>query len=393
MEPLHIHAITLVSALGRGMAATAAALRAEKSALVPCSFDGLTLDTHIGIVPGLEQAPVIDRLHRLDGRNNRLAQMALQTDGFESRVQQAIGRYGAGRIATVIGTTSSGIQETEHAYAQRQSATDGLAPSFSFEHSQSHFSVTAFVRDYLGLRGPAHTVSTACSSSNKVFADGRQLLAAGACDAVVVGGVDSLCWMSLCGFNSLQLLSRGPCRPNDAGRDGLSIGEAAGFALLEREPAAAGRVKLLGCGESCDAHHMSAPHPEGLGAIAAMSGALNGAGLEPADIDYINLHGTGTPANDRAEDLAVAKLFGAGKLCSSTKGGTGHTLGAAGMTEVAISYLSLSEQFVPANLNLAQPDPEFRMRLVMQTQPARIDRVLTNSFGFGGSNCALVLGR
>jgi 3-oxoacyl-[acyl-carrier-protein] synthase-1 len=393
MEPLHIQAITLVSALGRGMAATAAALRAEKSALVPCTFDGLKLDTHIGIVQGLEQAPLPDRLHAHDCRNNRLAQMALQTDDFEARVQDAIGRYGAGRIATIIGTTSSGIQEAEHAYAQRQSQAEGLDPSFSFEYSQSHFSVTAFVREYLGLRGPAYTVSTACSSSNKVFADARQLIAAGACDAVVVGGVDSLCWMSLCGFNSLQLLSRGPCRPNDATRDGLSIGEAAGFALLKREPAAGGGVKLLGCGESCDAHHMSAPHPEGLGAIAAMRGALDRAGLEPADIDYINLHGTGTPANDRAEDVAVGKLFGPGKLCSSTKGGTGHTLGAAGMTEVAISVLCLSEQFVPANLNLTQTDPEFRMQLVAHTRPAKLSAVLTNSFGFGGSNCALVLGR
>src|SRR5262245_26182396 len=393
MKPLHIQAITLVSALGRGMAATAAALRAETSALVPCAFDGLTLETYIGIVPGLERAPVLDRLRLHDCRNNRLAQMALQTDGFEARVQDAIGRHGAGRIATVVGTTSSGIQEAEHAYAKRPSATAALDPAFSFEYSQSHFSVTAFVREYLGLRGPAYTVSTACSSSNKVFADARQLIDAGACDAAVVGGVDSLCWMSLCGFNSLQLLSRGPCRPNDANRDGLSVGEAAGFALLVREPAAAAGVKLLGCGESCDAHHMSAPHPEGLGAISAMRGALDRSGLKPSDIDYINLHGTGTPANDRAEDVAVGKLFGPGKLCSSTKGGTGHTLGAAGMTEVAISVLCLSEQFVPANFNLVQPDPEFRMQLVVQTRPAKLNRVLTNSFGFGGSNGALVLGR
>ncbi|HEY7688957.1 MAG TPA: beta-ketoacyl synthase N-terminal-like domain-containing protein, partial [Dongiaceae bacterium] len=273
MDPLHITAITLVSGVGRGMAATAAALRAEKSSLAPCVFDGLTMDAYIGIVPGLEQSPVPDRLRRLDCRNNRLAQTALQTDGFEASIKEAIARYGAGRIATIIGTTSSGIQEAEHAYAQRQAESEPLRPSFAFENSQSYFSVTAFVREYLGLRGPAYTVSTACSSSNKVFADARQLIDAGACDAALVGGVDSLCWMSLCGFNSLQLLSRGPCRPNDADRDGLSIGEAAGFALLEREPGG-GIVRLLGCAESCDAHHMSAPHPEGLGAISAMRGAL-----------------------------------------------------------------------------------------------------------------------
>src|SRR5262245_50894261 len=362
MKPLHIQAITLVSALGRGMAATAAALRAETSALVPCAFDGLTLETHIGIVPGLERAPVPDRLRTHDCRNNRLAQMALQTDGFEARVQDAIGRHGAGRIATVVGTTSSGIQEAEHAYAKRPSATAALDPAFSFEYSQSHFSVTAFVREYLGLRGPAYTVSTACSSSNKVFADARQLIDAGACDAAVVGGVDSLCWMSLCGFNSLQLLARGPCRPNSADRDGLSIGEAAGFALLERASDNGTVARLLGCGESCDAHHMSAPHPEGLGAVTAMRRALTGAGLQPGDIDYVNLHGTGTPANDRAEDMAVTKVFGPAQLASSTKGWTGHTLGAAGMTEVAISVLCLQQQFLPANLNLTEPDPEFQMQ-------------------------------
>jgi 3-oxoacyl-[acyl-carrier-protein] synthase-1 len=391
--PLNITAITLVSAIGLGMAATADALRTQKSGLAPCDFDGVTLDTYIGRVPGLEQAPVLPHLRRHDCRNNRLAQLALQTDDFAGQVKRAIGRHGAGRIATIIGTTSSGIQEAEHAYAQRQSETDGLRQSFEFEYSQSHFSVTAFVRDYLGLRGPAYTVSTACSSSNKVFADARQLISVGACDAAVVGGVDSLCWMSLCGFNSLQLLARGPCRPNSADREGLSIGEAAGFALLERAATDSAAAKLLGCGESCDAHHMSAPHPEGLGAVTAMRRALAGAGLEPAAIDYVNLHGTGTPANDRAEDLAVTKVFGPAQLASSTKGWTGHTLGAAGMTEVAISVLCLQQQFLPANLNLTQPDPEFQMRLVRRTEAANVNAVLTNSFGFGGSNCALVLGR
>ncbi len=393
IAPLKIAAITLVSAIGCGMDATAEALREQRSGLSPCNFDGLVLDSYMGMVPGLDQAPVPPQLKRHDCRNNRLAQKALQTDDFEGQVKRAIGRYGAGRIATIIGTTSSGIQEAEHAYAQRKSDAEGLRPSFEFEYSQSHFSVTAFVRDYLGLRGPAYTVSTACSSSNKVFADARQLISVGACDAAVVGGVDSLCWMSLCGFNSLQLLARGPCRPNSADRDGLSIGEAAGFALLERATDDSAAVKLLGCGESCDAHHMSAPHPEGLGAVTAMRRALAGAGLEPADIDYVNLHGTGTPANDRAEDMAVTKVFGPAQLASSTKGWTGHTLGAAGMTEVAISVLCLQQQFLPANLNLTQPDPEFQMRIVRETQPAEVGAVLTNSFGFGGSNCALVLGR
>lgn len=395
MEPLGITAVTLVSAIGRGLSATTTSLQEGKSGLVPCNFDGLALNTYIGMVAGIEDAPVISNLRPYDCRNSRLAQVALRTDGFEASVQEAIKRFGAGRIGTIIGTTSSGIQEAEHAYATRRADSDALPMSFSFEHSQSHYSVTHFVRCYLGLSGPAFTVSTACSSSAKAFVDAQQLIASGICDAVVVGGVDSLCWMSLCGFHSLQLLSSRPCRPNDANRDGLSIGEAAGFALLERIAAGGPRplVKLLGYGESCDAHHMSAPHPEGLGAALAMSQALSGASIDPSQVDYINLHGTGSPANDRIEDLAIHSIFGPGRLCSSTKGSTGHTLGAAGMTELAIATLALLHQFIPGNLNLETADPELRQEIVRETRPASLRYVLTNSFGFGGSNCSLILGK
>jgi 3-oxoacyl-[acyl-carrier-protein] synthase-1 len=386
--------MTLVSPLGRGLAATADALREERSGLAPCRFEGLILNTHIGLVAGVEDAPVVPQLNDYDGRNNRLAQLALQADAFEDRVRDAAKRHGGHRIAIVIGTASSGIQEAEHAYAGRRSEREPLQ-SFRFEYSQSHFSVARFVQSYLGLSGPVFSVSTACSSSSKAFSDAQQMIAIGLCDAAVVGGVDSMCWMSLCGFHSLQLLSTRPCRPNDADRDGISIGEAAGFALLERDPdrSAESSIALLGCGESCDAYHMSAPHPEGLGAVLAMRCALERARIEPADVDYINLHGTGSPANDRAEDLAVAAVFGPGKLCSSTKGLTGHTLGAAGMTEVAISALCLMNGFVPANLNLETPDPEFQMSLVRRSRSAEVRCVLTNSFGFGGSNSSLVLAK
>lgn len=395
MEPLGITAITLVSAIGRGLAATTASLQEARSGLVPCQFDGLSLNTYIGEVTGLEESPVIPALQPYDCRNSRLAQMALRTDGFEAAVQEAVERFGAGRIGTIVGTTSSGIQEAEHAYAGRPDDSDALPTSFHFEHSQSHYSVTHFVRCYLGLRGPAFTVSTACSSSAKVFADAQQLIAADLCDAVVVGGVDSLCWMSLCGFHSLQLLSSRPCRPNDANRDGLSIGEAAGFALLERAsaPGPSPLISFRGYGESCDAHHMSAPHPEGLGASLAMSQALSEASIDPGQVDYINLHGTGSPANDRIEDLAIQKVFGPARPCSSTKGWTGHTLGAAGITEVVMSALALLHQFIPGNLNLETPDPELRQEIVRQTRPAPLRVVLTNSFGFGGSNCSLILGK
>jgi 3-oxoacyl-[acyl-carrier-protein] synthase I len=291
-----------------------------------------------------------------------------------------------------VGTTSSGIQEAEHAFAARAADTEPLRQSFQFERSQSHYSITDFVRRYFGLEGPAFTVSTACSSSSKVFADAQQLIAAGLCDAALAGGVDSLCWMPLCGFHSLQLLSTRPCRPLDASRDGISIGEAAGFAIVERlREAGPPLVKLVGCGESCDAHHMSAPHPEGLGAALAMRSALTQAGLDPGEIDYINMHGTGSAANDRAEDIAVCSVFGTGKLCSSTKGWTGHTLGAAGITEVAISALALMRGFVPGNINLDAPDPSIRSEIVAQSRSHRLRHVLTNSFGFGGSNSSLIL--
>src|SRR5262245_57772127 len=255
VQPLPITAMTLVSPLGRGLAATADALQEERSGLEPCRFDGLTLNTHVGRVVGVEDAPVIAWLNDYDGRNTRLAQLALQTDDFEDRVRDAAKRHGTHRVAVVIGTASSGIQEAEHAYAGRRSEHDPLQ-SFRFEYSQSHFSVARFVQSYLGLSGPVFSVSTACSSSSKAFSDAQQLINIGLCDAAVVGGVDSLCWMSLCGFHSLQLLSTRPCRPNDAGRDGISIGEAAGFALLERDPerSVETSITLLGCGESCDAY-------------------------------------------------------------------------------------------------------------------------------------------
>jgi len=214
-------------------------------------------------------------------------------------------------------------------------------------------------------------------------------MAAGRCDAAVVGGVDSLCLTTLYGFNSLQLVSAEPCRPADIRRNGLSIGEAAAFALLEP---GAGELMLLGYGESSDAHHMSAPDPEGRGAIAAMRAALARAGLEPRQIDYINLHGTATSANDLAEDRAVRSVFGREVPQSSTKGWTGHTLGAAGIVEAALSLICIQEGILPRSLNTREKDPAIAGNVLLETRRARVERVLSNSFGFGGSNCSLVFG-
>ena len=228
-----------------------------------------------------------------------------------------------------------------------------------------------------------------------MFGSARRMLAAGLIDAAVVGGVDSLCLTTLYGFHALQLTSRGPCKPFDAARDGISISEAAAFALLERAPDSldGDAVQLLGVGESSDAYHMSSPQPEGLGARAAMIAALNAARLGPDEIDYINLHGTGTPSNDSAESRAVAAVFGATTAGSSTKGATGHALGAAGALEAVICSIALQNGFAPAGINTRNVDPALGIRYLVENRPGRIRRVLSNSFGFGGTNCSLVLGR
>jgi 3-oxoacyl-[acyl-carrier-protein] synthase-1 len=238
-------------------------------------------------------------------------------------------------------------------------------------------------------------VSTACSSSAKVFAAAARMLATGLIDAALVGGVDSLCLTTLYGFNSLELLSPEPCRPFAAERKGLSIGEAAAFILLQRPADSLNGedVLLLGTGESSDAHHMSSPHPEGLGARMAMAAALQSAALQAADIDYINLHGTATPSNDAAEGKAVAALFGDRTPCSSTKGATGHTLGAAGGLEAVISALSLRDGFLPGGVNTRQVDPGIPIQYLTANRESAPRRVLSNSFGFGGTNCSLLFGR
>jgi 3-oxoacyl-[acyl-carrier-protein] synthase I len=221
------------------------------------------------------------------------------------------------------------------------------------------------------------------------------MIAARLIDAAVVGGVDSLCLTTLYGFHSLQLCSPRPCRPFDIERDGLSIGEAGAFALLEPAGAATSSadVLLLGVGESNDAHHMSAPHPEGQGARRAMQDALASAALDPEAIDYINLHGTGTPSNDRSESQAVTSVFGAAIPCSSTKGATGHTLGAAGALEAVISALALRHDLMPGGANTLRVDPTLTAHYLKRNRTAPLLRVLSNSFGFGGTNCSLIFGR
>ncbi|KNZ32777.1 MAG: 3-oxoacyl-ACP synthase, partial [Methylibium sp. NZG] len=343
MKPLAVTHSTLSTALGVGQAPTLQALQADRSGLAPTRFLDVELPTWLGVVPGVDDVRMPVGLDAFDCRNNRLAWLGLQADGFADAVHTASRRWGAHRVAVLLGTSTSGLLQTELAYRRR--ATDGALPAdFLYGPTQNTYSVGAFVAQALGLRGPSWVVSTACSSSAKVFGTAARLIKAGVVDAALVGGVDSLCLTTLYGFNALELLSPDICRPWDAQRCGLSIGEAAAFALLQRdggrEPAHA-QGWLLGVGESNDGHHMSTPHPEGLGAIAAMQAALHDAGLAATDIDYINLHGTATPSNDASEDRAVGAVFGHRVPCSTTKGATGHTLGAAGGVEAAIALLAL----------------------------------------------------
>jgi 3-oxoacyl-[acyl-carrier-protein] synthase-1 len=393
--PLPVTAHTVVSALGHGLAPTLQALREGRTGLRQRDFETAALGTWLGLVDGIETLawPADDDLAAFDCRNNRLAELGLRADGFAQRALQARERWGAGRVGVFLGTSTSGILQTEIAYRHRDPATGALPPDLHYAQTHNTYSVARYVRQRLRLRGPAAVVSTACSSSAKVYGQAARLIALGVIDAAVVGGVDSLCLTTLYGFSALELVSPDICRPWDAARRGLSLGEAAAFALLEREDASASAVAWLrGCGESSDGHHMSSPHPEGVGAALAMRQALAQAGLRAADVGYINLHGTGTPGNDAAEDRAVQAVFGPATPCSSTKGHTGHTLGAAGGVEASVALLALRHGLLPAGLNSAQPDPALRSNYLRATQQAALAHVASNSFGFGGSNCCLVFG-
>ena len=273
MRPLFLTASTITSALGRGKPDHVTALREQRSGLAACNFPGTeSLQTFVGEASGIDDVQLPDELANYDCRNNRLTEIGLQQDGFETAVVDAVNRYGAERVAVFTGTSTSGIGETEKAFVEYLG--NGSFPAYDYAATHNNYALTDYLRQRLGLRGPAHTISTACSSSSKVFASAWRSMAAGFCDAAVVGGVDSLCQTTLYGFKSLELVSRRPCKPFDVNRDGISIGEAAGFVLLEWQPRTDSDVELLGYGESSDAHHISAPHPEGAGARAAMEQAL-----------------------------------------------------------------------------------------------------------------------
>jgi 3-oxoacyl-[acyl-carrier-protein] synthase-1 len=395
MKPLLLESFTATSCIGQGVAPTLESLRARRSGLARCEFETVDIDTHIGEVPGVDAVRLPAVLSRFDCRNNRLAELALRQDGFAEAVGRAASRCGRRRIGVFLGTSTAGILQTELAYRNRDAATGALPASFEYSTTHNSFSVADYLRRRLGLEGPAMVVSCACASSAKVFGSARRMIEAGIIDAAVVGGVDSLCLTTLYGFHSLQLSSALPCRPFDVARDGISIGEAAAFALLAppHDRLNGDDVLLLGVGESSDAYHMSAPHPEGHGARRAMQAALRAAGLDAEAIDYINLHGTGTPSNDRSESQAVTSVFGAATPGSSTKGATGHTLGAAGALEAVISAITLRSGFMPGGVHTTHVDPMLTAHYLKENRASPASYVLSNSFGFGGTNCSLIFGR
>jgi 3-oxoacyl-[acyl-carrier-protein] synthase-1 len=389
--PLAVTAYTATSALGLGLGAHLDALGQQRSGLRANDFGDDPLACWIGRVPGIESTPLPDEYAQWDCRNNRLAWLGLHQDHFMAAVDAARHRYGASRIALLLGTSTASIGATEEGY--RRLENDSRLPDDLHRRAiHTPHSLTAFVAAALAIGGPCLTISTACSSSAKVFAGAERLIRLRIVDAAVVGGVDSLCGSVLYGFNALELVSPEPCRPFDAERRGISIGEGAGFALLERiGPDTKAASRLLGCGESSDAHHMSTPDPEGLGAELALRDALDRAAIDVTQVDYINLHGTASQKNDAMEAALVARRFPLSTRVSSTKALTGHTLGAAGIIEAVITLLALREDFVPGNAGATTPDTACSAHFAWRNEARPVRIALSHSFGFGGSNACLAL--
>ncbi|MEP7297368.1 MAG: beta-ketoacyl-ACP synthase [Burkholderiales bacterium] len=389
IAPVAVTAWTVTSALGSGKAAMLDAVRHGRSGLRPNDFTHRPLPTWIGRVAGLEDEPLPASLAPWECRNHRLAWKGLNADGFLDAVSAARARHGAARVAVVLGTSTSSIGETEAAY--RMLDAEGQFP-LAMRNPRVHtpHSLTAFVQQALALDGPGLTVSTACSSSAKVFAAAERLLRLDLVDAAVVGGVDTLCGSVLFGFNALQLVSSEPCRPFDARRNGINLGEAAGFALLKR---GAGPLMLTGHGEASDAHHMSAPDPNGAGAERALDDALARAGVDVDRVDHISLHGTASAKNDEVEATLVARRFGAHVHASSNKGFTGHTLGAAGIVNAGFSLLALETGWMAGTAGTTQLDPICGPQIRLAAAQTDVRCVASHSFGFGGTNCVLVFER
>ncbi|MGN8274177.1 beta-ketoacyl-[acyl-carrier-protein] synthase family protein [Pseudomonas sp. SMN5] len=392
----YLNALGLICALGRDKRSVARNLFAGDGSGLRLE-EGWVADRALPVasVSG-ELAPIPQALAMQRSRNNQLLlEAGLQ---IRAEIDHAIQAYGRTRIGIVLGTSTSGIDEASHGiahYLREQHFPEG------YDYQQQELSAPAnFLSDWLGLSGPSYVISTACTSSARALMSARRLLDLGLCDAVLCGGVDSLCKLTLNGFCALEAVSNERCNPFSVNRSGINIGEAAVLFLMSKTPGAGAPIALLGDGASSDAHHISAPEPTGRGARQAMEKALRCAGLEPGQIDYLNLHGTATQHNDAMESLAVAELFPAGVPCSSTKPLTGHTLGAAGALEAAFCWLALSTenaaQALPPHIWDGQADPTLPAldwtSAATRLKPNLPRRLMSNSFAFGGNNVSLIIG-
>ena len=366
------------------------AIKNQKSGLRKNDFPYSDLDTWIGKVSAIDDI----ELGEWQSRNNAMAAYGLQQGTILEQLNQLKERFGSSRIGVVMGSSTSSIDRTETAY-RHLDENGKLSKEYQQATVHNPHGPGLFVAHQTGITGPTITINTACSSSAKVFATGQRWLNSGSVDAVLVGGVDTLCYSVLHGFDSLQLLSKNPCKPFDNDRDGINLGEASGYAILMRanDCESDTGIELSGYGESSDAHHMSHPHPDGLGAQQAIESALNMAQLSTKDIDYINLHGTSSQANDSIEGKLIGSMFPSTTQCSSTKAWMAHTLGAAGITEALIAIDAARTDLIPGSLNLSNLDHELDFSIQAENITRSMTNVMSNSFGFGGNNCCLVFSK
>lgn len=381
-------AVGMVNALGNNLEDIAANLQAGVAPGMGPDTEGWLQqgECWVGRVTG-ELPEIPEEMARYNSRNNRLLLAALAQ--IRPQVDEAIAKYGDSRVAVILGTSTSGLDEGD----RMVSGSHGGNPPDSYRYGQQELGdPSRFLSDYLQLFGPALTISTACSSSARAIITGKRLIESGMVDAAIVGGADTLSRMPINGFSSLESLSNERCKPFSAERNGISIGEAGVLILLTQEP---GKVQLLGVGESTDAWHMSAPHPEGVGAIRAIEMALREAKLGADEIGYINMHGTATRLNDEIEAKVVNQLFGEHIPCSSTKHLTGHTLGAAGACEAALCYLLLAGDLPLPAQDFSDTHQDLTLAgCGLLTAPQAFSKpiMLSNSFAFGGNNASLILG-
>ncbi|MFV8463113.1 beta-ketoacyl-[acyl-carrier-protein] synthase family protein [Vibrio campbellii] len=394
--PIYIQDCGFHSALGSSITDIHGCLKGEREPNMVEVSDMLNDGKHtvVGKITGaLPEVP--STLVKYATRNNQLALSALNQ--IKDSIELAKAQFGADRIAVVIGTSTSGISDGEAAFKQK--LTNGEFPEDYHYSKQELGDTSEFVSQYCALTGPNYVISTACSSSGRVFLTAQRLLDSGMADAVLVGGVDTLCKLTLNGFHGLEALSTKHCKPFSESRDGINIGEAAAFMLLSKtkfkrvhSTQNTPQIALLGCGDSSDAHHISAPHPEGNGAEQAMKKALYSAHLTAGDIGYINAHGTATPLNDSMESKAIHRIFANKVPVSSTKPLTGHTLGAASAIEAAIAWHILKYD-LPLPLQKCQDKAEdIEVDLVNCSQKIKVKNILSNSFAFGGNNISLIFG-